>query len=512
MRNVVRRLMGKEVQLSEKQQARMAKMQARADAMAAEGEAKARQAMQEAAAVSGAGAGVGGPAGARPGGVLGPLAPGEVPQSIPSVRELVKNSVEGFRDVIGEHSDDRAGVIDAGGADFHRPPPEVDDPAERARIAEDERAARLAALEPYVAPGAPEVVVTRFATTGREQLEAVVARLGGFRPDRVFGVYRVADRMDLKRDGEAGAYVEWAVVHATDAAGAQDVPPVLTAFRRDHHWVARRPGEPRVLDEDVAGAFVARAGIDPEACFGVTRLWHVRGRDGIDVARSYRAAVEAVLVLSQASDAVAAARKRMEEEAPLALSPVLPFHVEILDWEAVAAWVRPQRERGVRVPSPLPHLPATPEELLAAYLRIVGVQPADCFGAQVARTSDAGLGDLSAAGLGKLQRAVKQPCEDGKARVRLHAAEHVVVTYRDRAAYQDGRERWRGYQEEVLRARLDHLTGVREPLTVDEHPRQSFLGEVFDFVNPLDPLHAVPQIFKRNDGPTLGPYCGTVER
>ena len=29
--------------------------------------------------------------------------------------------------------------------------------------------------------------------------------------------------------------------------------------------------------------------------------------------------------------------------------------------------------------------------------------------------------------------------------------------------------------------------------------------------NPLDPLHAFPQIFNRNERPQLGPYCGPVE-
>jgi len=29
--------------------------------------------------------------------------------------------------------------------------------------------------------------------------------------------------------------------------------------------------------------------------------------------------------------------------------------------------------------------------------------------------------------------------------------------------------------------------------------------------NPLDPMHAFPQVFNRNERPQLGPYCGTVE-
>ena len=88
----------------------------------------------------------------------------------------------------------------------------------------------------------------------------------------------------------------------------------------------------------------------------------------------------------------------------------------------------------MRVPSPLPHLPSTPEELLEDYIAVVGLRPDDTFGVQVTRSSDAGVGDLSAAGLGTLRSLPKQPCADGKERVRLHAAEHVVLAYRDSAA------------------------------------------------------------------------------
>ena len=62
----------------------------------------------------------------------------------------------------------------------------------------------------------------------------------------------------------------------------------------------------------------------------------------------------------------------------------------------------------------------------------------------------------------------------------------------------------------MLHAQLDHRSGVRPPLDTEYHPPPSFLGEVFDMFNPLDPLHAFPQIFNRNERPLLGPYCGTV--
>ncbi len=508
MRNLIRMLMGKPVVLSPKQQEKMARMQARADASTAKGEAEARAGMAEAAAITAAarGTSVAGPAGSGAGGGGAmPFTPGEIPQSIPPLRDLLRNSMEGFRDVIGEHSDDRSGVIDPGRADFHRPVAELDDAGERERVAADERAARDAARAPYRAPGAGRIETTRFATTGRAQLDDLTVRLATLRPDQVFGVYRVADRVDEQRDGEAGAYMEWAVVHAPDAAGS--ATPRIASFRRQDHWVRRAPGEPSVLDEDVAGTYCARARIEPERCFGVTRLWHVVGSDS-QASRSFRGVNEAVLVVADALPD--AALEELQSQAPLELpsTPMLPFHLEILDWEAIAAWVRPLIGRPVRVPSPLPHLPSTPEELLEAYVGIVGLRPDDTFGVQVTRTSDGGVGDLSAAGLGTLRSLPKQPCVDGKERVRLHVAEHVVLAYRDSAAYQEGRERWRRYQDEVLRARLDHLTGVRPPVEADLRPRQSFASELFDMFNPLDPVHALPQLFGRNAPRSLGPYCG----
>jgi hypothetical protein len=62
----------------------------------------------------------------------------------------------------------------------------------------------------------------------------------------------------------------------------------------------------------------------------------------------------------------------------------------------------------------------------------------------------------------------------------------------------------------VLHARLDHGTGVRPPIVVDDHPRQSFLGEVFDMFDPFG-QPSFPQIFNRNERPSLGPYCGELD-
>ena len=218
---------------------------------------------------------------------------------------------------------------------------------------------------------------------------------------------------------------------------------------------------------------------------------------------------------SRPSEAVRHVHEQMMGEAPLALAarPVLPFHVEILDWEAVAAWVSPDRHGPPRTPSPLPHLPSRWEELMTAYLEIVGVRPEDCYGVQVTRAaSEQGLADLSLASARKNFRGPpKLPSADGTERQRLHAAELVVVAYRDRAEYQDGRARWRAYQDEVLRARLDHRTrraaGARRRVPPAAFVRVGGLRHV----NPLNPCRRLPAALQPRRAAEPGPYCGKVE-
>jgi hypothetical protein len=503
MRNLIRVLLGKPVQLSPKQEAKMAAARARADAMIAKSEADGRAAMEASAqfTASRASVGVGGPAAAP--------APLDPSQPVPPVREMFKQALEGFRDSIGETFDDRAGIIDPGpGADLNRPPPELEDPIERTRVAVEERSMRERIRASYRAAAAPALEFTRFATTGRTQLEEVVAQLRATglsaAPERVFGVYRVPDRTELGKNNENRVAVEWEIAHAPGALAPAADDVLVTAFTRDAHWVARRFGEPAVLDEDVAGTLCARAGLRPEDCFGLTRLMQLRATDS-DPGKHWSAHVDGALVLSRPSEAVTRAHGQLMAEAPLALAarPVLPFYAEILDWEAVAAWVAPDRHGPPRTPSPLPHLPSSWRELMSAYLEVVGVRPEDSYGVQVTRAaSSQGIADLS---LATFRKNLSGPAK------LIQAGELVIVAYRDRAEYEEGRVRWRAYQEEVLRARLDHRTDVRPPLDTEYHPPPSFVSEVFDMFNPLNPSVDFPQLFNRGERPSLGPYCGKVD-
>jgi hypothetical protein len=511
MRNLIRMLRGKPVQLSPKQEAKMAKAQVRADAMIAEAEAKGRAAQLEAAQYMPGGASFGG--GGAPA-----SAPSLDPNHPPPVRDMLKQALEGFKDSVGEMFDGRAGIIDPGpGANLNKPPPELEDAAERDRVAATERAARDLARAPYLAAAPPAIAFTRIGTTGRTQLEEIVAalRASGLAaaPERVFGVYRVPDRFDHNKNSENRAFVEWEIAHAPGALAPSNADLQITAFAREDHWVARSVGEPAVLDEDVVGTLCARAGLQPEDCFGIPRLMQIRASDS-ENGKFWRAHVDGALVFSRPSEAIARAHEQLMNEAPLALParPVLPFHAEILDWEAAAAWVAPDRNGPPRVPSPLPHLPNTWQELMTAYLEVVGVRPEDCYGVQVTRGATVqGLADLSTASMRKNFRSPpKLPSADGTDRRRIQASELVVIAYRDRAEYQDGRARWRAYQEEVLRARFDHRSDVRPVIDVEFRPTPSFASEVFDMFNPLDPMHDFPTLFNRNERPSLGPYCGKL--
>lgn len=482
MRNLIRALRGKPVELSPRQQEKLAKAQARADAQVAAGEAAGRKAREDYAAFAAA-------------------------QGLPVQQQAAPTSLRGIveraKDSFGELFDDRRDVLDPGpGADFNRPPEEVERPEERVAVARAERDRRDAARAPYRAQREAPVVFTRIPATGRTQREAVVAALGTADPAGVFGVYRVPDRLDHQRSNEADAYLEWEIAHAPGALGAAAGPVATSAVSRAAHLVQRAPGDPSVLDEDVLGAALGDLG--PEACFGLTRLLTLHGVT-FDDHRSWAAHVEGALLLARTGLDDAFARG-----APHATLGPSPFHLEILDWEAVAAWVAPWRWGPPRTPSPLPHLPSSPHELLVAYLEVVGVDSADCYGVQITRGSEGDIADLSIASFRKNFDRPKLPSADGEPRQRLHAAEQVILAYRDRPAYVDGRARWAAYQRDVLRARLDHLTGVRPPIVVDDHPRQTFAEEVFDFLNPLDAFSTFPQIFNRNARPSLGPYCGEL--
>jgi len=364
------------------------------------------------------------------------------------------------------------------------------DPAERAEIAARERAARDAARAPYRSPQAVAVTISRLATRGRTQLAEVLAHLHASglaaRPDHVFGVYRVPDRISgpVTPQSEQSRVVEWDVVHlADDAAHADAIPPaaalpplVATSFRGAEQWVARRLGEPSIVDEDLALAFCQEAGIGPERCAGLARISEfraVRGDGSDDGASVLHTLVQGVVAIHPEDATGAFERFRAAAPIPLPLGPPAGgVHVEVLNWEAIGRAVHLKVHHPPPAPSPFPYLPATPQELLRSYLEIVGLHPSDCYSAQA--TVDHPF-PLVQGGFFSTNVGPKQPCADGQDRMRTRGCEEVVVVYRDRPEYVAGRERWGAYAADVLQARLHNGLGLRPPLTlgpqISELPR-----------------------------------------
>jgi hypothetical protein len=241
------------------------------------------------------------------------------------------------------------------------------------------------------------------------------------------------------------------------------------AFEADGRWLARRIGEPSVLDEDLGLLYCSWAGIGPEQCLGVARVPRfASARWTAQEDPPLVPFVEAVVALHPPAGAAEGLRERMVAAAPLQVGAeqLRLAHVEVLEWAEIARVVHPRRQRARAVPSPMPYLPSSPQELLRAYLEVVGVRAADCWSAQV--TIDRPRELAGRLGIGSTNVGPKLPCADGKPRGRLHGAQQVVVAYRDAPEYAAGRERWSAYQRDVLQARLDGATGRRPPLRADD--------------------------------------------
>lgn len=377
---------------------------------------------------------------------------------------------------------------------------ELKDPAERARVAAEQRAARDAARAPYRAGQPADVRISRLATRGRTQLQEVLAHLRetglSGQPARVFGVYRVPDRISqtLTPHSEQGRVVEWDIVHEPlDGGGAPAGLPVATSFRGDELWVARRVGEPSVLDEDLALAYCLRAGIGPEQCLGFARVSEfrsVRGEGDDDSSGHIRSLVRGVVAIHP--EVPHAAFEEMRAAAPLDLpndgAALAGVHVEVLNWEAIGRAVHLKIMHPPPVPSPFPYLPSTPQELLRAYLEVVGVRAADCYSVQA--TVDTPDPQIQG-GFFQTNIGPKQPCADGKDRMRTHGCQVVVLVYRDTPAYAEGRARWDAYMTDVLQARLRNGIRVRPaldlPPDLDGLPSPLRAGlRVAEFLDRLD--------------------------
>jgi hypothetical protein len=247
--------------------------------------------------------------------------------------------------------------------------------------------------------------------------------------------------------------------------------------------------EPAPLDEDLALDVLERAGIGPEQTLGIARAVRIdKVGSGDDSQRSgIDATVHGVHVLV-AGGAPGAALRGAAEGAPwrIADGPPEGVHLEVLQWDAIAQVVHPVRQQRAPQPSPFPYLPLTPQELLRAYLEIVGVAPADAYAAQVTHDRSFDLMGRTSEkwGVRRTGGGPDLPCADGTPRQRMAGGHHIVVAYRDKPEYAEGRERFDAYAEGELQVRLRAGLGLRAPVpkpsgrlmkTIDR------VGDVVDF-------------------------------
>lgn len=419
---------------------------------AARGEAEASAAHREHADREVARRALYGPAGEH---VYGPL-PSAVPQAA-TIEGSMAASREQLKEVLRNPFGSRKPT----------PPPGAPTGAvDRDEQAATERAARTAAREPYLAPGRPELVFSRMATRSKTQVEEVAAYLGSSglsgRADLVLGVYRVPDHIGggLLRGSRV---VEWDIVHVAAPGLPAAAPASAPFFDAEERWVRRRDGERAPLDEDLALAYLVRAGIGPEQCLGIARALRVTTHGGDGANASYTVSQVSGVAVFHPRELGSGVFEQLRRERPLAAEPVTGVHVEVLNWRAIARAVHPETHRRSVIPSPFPDLPNTPQELLRAYLGVVGIRPEDSYGVQVTENRPRDIKGVSQKGPLALStsRGDEQPCADGELRRRLTAGSRVVLVYRDAPVYVEGRSRWAAYERDVLQAALLHGTNMR---------------------------------------------------
>jgi hypothetical protein len=384
------------------------------------------------------------------------------------------------------------------------PPPVPGASADRGEQAAAERAMRDAARMPYRSPSTGPISFTRLAARGKTQIDEVCAYLGSSglagRPDLVFGAYRVPDVIGTGTLGGQGSkVVEWDIVHGATEALPPAPAATATWFDGEELWVERAIGEPSVLDEDLAIALLGTAGAGPDRSLGIARMFDVRSRGGDDTGGSTTVLrVTGAQVIHTAELPTPQAFDHLDGRRPLDLPHDGPpgVRVEVLNWAAIASAVHPAHHKAVPIPSPFPYLPSTPQELLRAYLEVVGVHPAHCYSVSVAEDGARGIdGTGTKAGFTYTTNVgEEQPCADGTLRRRLNGGRVVVIAYLDGEAYAEGRERWAAYERDVLHTRLHLDTGARRPV---EQPLYDDLpGGIRTLVKVVD---RVDSVFDGND-------------
>ena len=343
----------------------------------------------------------------------------------------------------------------------------LDDPAAWERQMLAELAAREQMRAPYLAPGRPRAQIMRVGTRPGSRWPTSPSSSGGaaWRRGRTSSTAPTACRPDQPGPpgrGAAGRVGRRPRGRRAAPAGAAAGAPRSRA-RRLGAARARRAGP---LDEDVVLDILARANVGPERTLGIARDLAIEKRGGGDG----RQPPPDRRVRQRRASARRAGRRVGAAAAgapwPLAEGPPAGVVVDVLQWDAIARAVHPVRQHRARLPSLFPYLPLLPQELLRAYLEIVGVAAPTPTPLR-SRTTAASTSTAARARSGHVRRTgggPAMPCADGKARERMAGGHHIVIAYRDRPEYAEGRARFDAYAEQELRAFLRRGLGLRAPV------------------------------------------------
>ena len=424
------------------------------------------------------------------------------PANLREIGAVLKQSFEGFKDAVGETFDDRRDVLDPGDAELNRPVPRSRTRRSGRRSAAAERAERDRARAPFRAPEAPPIVFTRFATTGRAQLEDVVGALqspGWPRTPSASTASTACPTASTSPQQEAGAYLEWEIAHQPGALPppprrpdrrVQAVGPLGGAAAgravRARRGRRRRAGRPR--------ARRPRGLLRPAPPAQRARP-RLRGEHVLDAGDRGRAAVHAAAGRDRrrpaGDDGRGAARPRAA--AVPRRGPRLGGRRRL----GLAAPLRPAA-RSLAAAAPAEHLAGAARGLSAGRRRAQR--------GHLRRPGDAHRRALDRRPLdGELAQEPPRRAE-GHARRRAR---------RDRLSRQ---RRVRGGPGAL--ARLPAPGAARPPGPPDRRaaadrgrrpPAPVVPLRGLRHVRPVQRGPTVPQIFNRNERPSLGPYCGERE-
>lgn len=347
----------------------------------------------------------------------------------------------------------------------------------------DAAVTRAAALARHRHPGAAPVTVDRFVVPGPglEGGLAVLSLAGvAAHTHEVWGCYPSAAvvRPAALVEGRLGLpvttlgptafpWTEWTVVHAVGpaltaalaeaaaaVAGGASGPAYVAAVRLDRaeSWLDRPRADPLPFDEDLAALVAHRSGLDPAWCLGVHRVldWGVFGPPG---QRSVMVEPSGVQLLGRNDAGLREARSELARHAPLRSkaddADDLSVRVEVLDPSLRTVcethpWTGPPPAETA-----YPDLPADADELLIAYLGIVGVDPGDCYGVSTSirdqQSAPVVSGDPDRASVASLVTVVyrdRDAYEDGRARFARWSADETGTTFVDEREAVGGIERW----------------------------------------------------------------------